>query len=157
MNAGSGTVALRDIEDHDIAVFFEHQNDPESAALAAFPPRSEHRFRTHWTKLMINPKVVKKTVTADGEVAGYVAVFEREGLREVCYWLGREFWGKGVATAALSQLLAFTPERPLHARVIVHNKPSIRVLQKCGFQTLKEAVFTNAEGKTERELILRLA
>ena len=149
-------VALRPIEDHDIALFFEFHNDPESIKLAAFPPRSEHRFRTHWTKLMINPKVLNRTIMADEKVAGYVAKFERDGLLEVCYWLGREFWSKGVATAALTQFLALVPERPLHARVITHNLPSKRVLEKCGFKTVSEGTLTNDRGQTEHEYLLRL-
>jgi RimJ/RimL family protein N-acetyltransferase len=51
----------------------------------------------------------------------------------VSYWIGREFWGRGVATAALAALVAEVKERPLHALVAEHNVGSIRVLEKCGF------------------------
>jgi RimJ/RimL family protein N-acetyltransferase len=50
---------------------------------------------------------------------------------EVGYWIGREYWGKGVATEALSQFLAHAEvRRPLHAAVAKHNVGSIRVLEK---------------------------
>ena len=47
--------------------------------------------------------------------------------------MGREFWGRGLATGALSELAVEIPERPLHAWVAASNVGSIRVLEKCGF------------------------
>jgi RimJ/RimL family protein N-acetyltransferase len=44
------------------------------------------------------------------------------------------FWGRGVATEALSAFLGLEPVRPLYAGVAKHNVASIRVLQKCGFK-----------------------
>ena len=49
------------------------------------------------------------------------------------YWLGRDFWGRGVATEALCLYLAVERTRPLVARVAPQNAASLRVLQKCGF------------------------
>ncbi|HWM24181.1 MAG TPA: GNAT family N-acetyltransferase, partial [Chthoniobacterales bacterium] len=46
----------------------------------------------------------------------------------------RAFWGRGVATEALSAFLILEQTRPLHAGVAKHNVASIRVLQKCGFK-----------------------
>lgn len=47
--------------------------------------------------------------------------------------IGKSHWGKGVATAALSQFLKVVTTRPLYAYVAKHNVGSIRVLEKCGF------------------------
>ena len=44
-------------------------------------------------------------------------MFDRDGKRLVGYWIGREFWGKGLATKALAELLAEVTARPLHAYV----------------------------------------
>jgi len=66
-------------------------------------------------------------------VAGYVVSFERADLREVGYWIGKEFWGRGIATLALGSFLECDPARPLHARVAKSNRGSVRVLEKCGF------------------------
>jgi len=54
--------------------------------------------------------------------------------REVGYWIGREHWGRGVATAALAAFVAEVTERPLFAHVVNSNAGSIRVLEKCGFR-----------------------
>ena len=55
------------------------------------------------------------------------------GAGLVGYWIGREFWGKGLATRALQELTGEVTQRPLHAWVATSNVASIRVLEKCGF------------------------
>ena len=50
------------------------------------------------------------------------------------YWIGREHWGRGVATEALTQFTHQVTARPLYAHVAVHNAGSIRVLEKCAFR-----------------------
>jgi hypothetical protein len=59
--------------------------------------------------------------------------------REVGYWLGREFWGQGIATQALALFLEEEPTRPLVAHVAKHNIGSRRVLEKCGFVVVSAA------------------
>ena len=85
-------------------------------------------------ELLADDSLLKKTVIVDGEVAGNIGSWTAEGKREVGYWIDRAFWGRGVATEALSAFLDLEPIRPLHAGVAKHNVASIRVLQKCGFK-----------------------
>ncbi len=40
------------------------------------------------------------------------------GQREVGYWFGRQYWGKGVATRALAAFLDHVAVRPLYAHVV---------------------------------------
>ena len=80
-------------------------------------------------------------------VAGSVLSFERGGLREVGYWIGRAYWGKGIATRALAALLEEDTKRPLHARVAGDNLGSVRVLEKCGFERIdSKRVFDETRG-----------
>ncbi len=58
------------------------------------------------------------------------------GTLEVSYWLGRRFWGQGIATEALLQLLTVVVARPLTAHVAHDNVGSLRVLEKCGFAVM---------------------
>jgi RimJ/RimL family protein N-acetyltransferase len=81
---------------------------------------------------------VIKTILYNGQVAGNVMTFVMEGKREVGYWIGREFWGKGIATQALSEFLDFVSIRPLYGYVAKHNVGSKRVLEKCGFEVFGE-------------------
>ncbi len=76
---------------------------------------------------------------------------------EVTYWLGREFWGRGLATQALKRLLQLVATRPILARSAQDNPGSIRVLQKCGFKIVGEDQgFAQGRGEVTAEFILRL-
>jgi RimJ/RimL family protein N-acetyltransferase len=151
-------VLLRKVADDDLPIFFEHQRDPEGSRMAAFPPRDRDAFMAHWAKIGGNPTNLTRTVVVDGKVAGNVVSWlERPGRRLIGYWIGREFWGKDIATSALSAFLGEVAERPLFARVAEHNVASIRVLEKCSF------VVTNDDdpspddfGDGVEELLMRL-
>ena len=137
----TGEVRLRDVEEADLPIFYEHQRDPEGARMAAFIPRDHEEFMGHWsTRILADDTVWKKTVLVDGHVAGNLLSFEMSGEREVGYWIGRQYWGKGIATRALSLFLEQARGRPIYAHVAKGNVASIRVLEKCGFTMLREDV-----------------
>ncbi len=129
-------VQLRDVHADDLDAFFEHQTDAEAVAMAAFPPRERETFLTHWARVLEDPRNSTWTVLVAGDVAGYIACFPQDDALHIGYWLGRPFWGRGIATAALAQLLGRVPARPLFARVAEHNVGSRRVLEKCGFEQI---------------------
>jgi RimJ/RimL family protein N-acetyltransferase len=83
--------------------------------------------------------------------------FERAGQPLVGYWIGRNYWGKGIATRALSEFLGQVAARPLNSRVAKHNVASIRVLEKCGFAVAGEDKASSGAGDDEvEELVMRL-
>jgi len=82
---------------------------------------------------MAEPSNTTRTILCDGQVAGNILSWDAADGREVGYWLGREFWGRGIATRALELLLEELRMRPLYAHVVRHNAASRRVLEKCGF------------------------
>lgn len=148
---------IRDVVETDIPIFFEHQRDPEATRMALFPARDREAFTAHWQKILANDDVTKKTILFEGEVAGNILVFDRDGKRLVGYWIGREFWGKGLATRALAELLTEETERPLHAYVATSNLGSIRVLEKCGFTLSgRETEFDEALGEEVEEALFVL-
>jgi RimJ/RimL family protein N-acetyltransferase len=148
---------LREVVASDIPIFFEHQREPEANRMALFPAREEEAFTAHWHKLLANDDVAKKTIVFDGNVAGNILCFERDGKREVGYWIGKEFWGKGLATRALEELLDQVTARPLHATVAKTNVGSIRVLEKCGFVVVgSRSEFEEAWGGEVEELLFEL-
>jgi RimJ/RimL family protein N-acetyltransferase len=132
-------VHLRAVEDGDVELFFEHQKDEEAVRVAAFPARERDAFLAHWARIRADPTAYLRTVLADGRVAGNVVSWEQSGRRLVGYWIGRDFWGRGVATEALALSVREQASRPLYAYVAVHNVGSIRVLEKCGFQRVAAA------------------
>jgi RimJ/RimL family protein N-acetyltransferase len=149
----SDSVLLRDVAPDDLPELFRHQQDPAAARMAAFPARDREAFDAHWTRILADDALHKKTVLVDGRVAGYVAAFPLEGKLHVGYWFGREFWGRGIATRALAAFLEELRTRPVYARVARHNAASRRVLQKCGFAVVGEDA-TAADGVDEIILIL---
>jgi RimJ/RimL family protein N-acetyltransferase len=154
-------VALREVRDDDLLVFYAHATDPEAVRMAAFTaedPSDRTHFEAHWARIRRDRSVMVRTIVGEGdEILGHVAVFGPTEEREVTYWIGREHWGRGAATAALRELLRIAPERPLHARAAADNGSSIRVLEKCGFITTgTERGFANARGEEIDELVLTL-
>jgi len=127
-------VSLRGVEDRDLDVFFEHQADPQAVEMAAFPARDKDRFAAHWAKVRADDTLVLRTIVADGMVAGNIGSWPDNGQQLLGYWIGREYWGRGVATQALALLVGELSTRPLYAHVVEHNVGSIRVLEKCGFR-----------------------
>lgn len=104
----------------------------------------------HWAKIMKNAEVIIQTILFDGQVAGNIVSFEMDGRREVGYWVGREFWGKGIASESLRQFLGDEKRRPLFAHVARNNVASKKVLEKCGFEVI------SPEDKESEEWILTL-
>jgi RimJ/RimL family protein N-acetyltransferase len=128
-------VTLRDTTPADVKVFFAHEPDPEAARRANFTSRDRAGFVHHWTHRILGDDAVdSQTVTVDGETAGNVVAWWQDGRRTVGFWLGREFWGRGVGTEALRQFLEREWFRPLYADADAGNEVSIRLLRRCGFK-----------------------
>jgi RimJ/RimL family protein N-acetyltransferase len=144
----------------DLETFYKHQLDPEAIRMAAFVGKDRKDktvFDAHWKKILNSPQNTNRTIVAQGRVAGYIACYPDGDHMEVTYWLGREFWGRGFATQALTRMLDLVIERPIFGRAATDNFGSIRVLQKCGFKIIgKDKGFANGRGEETEEYILRL-
>ena len=153
-------VSLRPVATDDLPIFYVHQLDPEATRLAAFPSRDRDAFLAHWTTHILgNPAAISRTILADNSVAGNIGAWTDAASHDrfICYWIGREFWGRGIASAALSQFLRFESTRPLSARVAQHNLGSIRVLEKTGFVRAGEDGLSLRPGACIKEFIYFLA
>jgi len=140
-------ILLRNVTESDLPILFEQQLDTEATQMAAFPSRDRESFMAHWAKIMADESNILKTILFDGQVAGNIVSWEGSGEWEVGYWIGKEYWGKGIATKALAALLGHVKMRPLFAHVARHNIASQRVLEKCGFKVI---------GAEPEEFILKL-
>lgn len=151
-------IQLREVVASDLPIFFEQQLDLEANYRAAFVsknPQDKTAFDAHWTKILADKNNVNKTILFEGQVAGHVSSFIMFGERNVSYWLGKEFWGKGIATAALKELLEHVTIRPLYARAVKDNLASIRVMEKCGFKLSGYAKgFAEGRGEEVEEVIM---
>lgn len=91
-------------------------------------------------------------IVVNGEIAGGIGLTPKEDVHrksmEIGYFLGEQYWGKGMATIAVSMLLSYIAENfdvvRIYAEVFEHNKSSMRVLEKNGF---------HLEGISKRSII----
>ncbi len=154
-------VTLRDLTESDLRILFEYQDDPEASHMAAFLPRDRSdrdAFMTHWRRILADSTVTTKAILWNGQVVGSIGSFLWDGKPQVTYWLGKAFWGNGIATLALSEFLAVFNTRPLFASAARDNAASIRVLEKCGFALRGSAMaFAKARGAEIEEVFFELA
>ncbi len=153
-------VELRKVSPGDLPVFFEHQLDQQANHMAAFTakdPADRAAFDRRWEKILADPGITVRTIQYQGQIAGSIVCHSWFGDPEIGYWLGVDFWGRGIASRALEAFLTLVPDRPLYARVARDNLASVRVLEKCGFlNSGVEVSFANARGMEIEELIYKL-
>jgi RimJ/RimL family protein N-acetyltransferase len=153
-------LTLREVWDEDLPLLFEQWADPVAVHMAAFtaPDHMDREaFERRWSRLRADETVLARVIVVDDDVAGTIGSWGEPGEREVTYWIGRSYWGKGIATDALNAFLAVDRSRPLHARVASDNVASRRVLEKCGFRVIAtERAVAEARSAEIEELVLRL-
>jgi len=97
-----------------------------------------------------------KAIELDGTLIGCISAdfgdFEYSRSAELGYWLGQDYWNRGIATQAVKifteSLFNNTDVARLFVSVVSENKPSIRVLEKNGFShdgLLKKVSFKNGQ------------
>jgi RimJ/RimL family protein N-acetyltransferase len=129
-------VRLRPVADDDLEDLFVLESDVAGSDMIAFLPRvpgDRAAFDAHWTRIRADRDVFTWVIEADGRFAGYALSFLMNGERQIGYWIVRELWGRGIATAAARAVIAALPERPLWASTVSDNLGSQRVLQNAGF------------------------
>ncbi len=102
----TGRVYLREVEEGYLPDLFAHQRDPVANQMAAFPAREREAFMVHWRKILADDGVIKRTIVLETEIAGNVLCFEQSGMLLIGYWLGRRFWGRGIASRAVADFVS---------------------------------------------------
>ncbi|WP_286830408.1 MULTISPECIES: GNAT family N-acetyltransferase [Kordiimonas] len=155
-----GDVHLADPAASDYPILFEQHQDKEAQWQAAggrvFDSVEAYQL-FHENSLAAGATI--KTILWEGNVAGYLAMFKRDGVPEVSYWLGRAHWGGGIATKALAEFLDQMGTRncALCARVAKDHPASGRVLEKCGFKRVGEDSYhSDIRGVAVEEYLYRL-
>jgi RimJ/RimL family protein N-acetyltransferase len=146
--------------EQDLDVLFELQADEVARHMAAFtsPDGGEReRYLAKWRTILADDTTTNKVIVLDGEVVGSIGAFVVDQDTEVTYWVRRDLWGHGLATAALAELLSMVTVRPLRARAAADNVGSARVLLRNGFVRVgQEKGYAEARGREIEEDIFRL-
>jgi RimJ/RimL family protein N-acetyltransferase len=75
----------------------------------------------------------------------------------VTYWIDRERWGQGIASAALAAMLALDPTRPLIGRTASANLGSAAVMRNAGLVEVgRDVGFAEGVGAEVEVTIFRL-
>jgi RimJ/RimL family protein N-acetyltransferase len=132
-------IILRPVVETDLNILFQQQLEPEAVAMSAYPTKDKGEFMRHWDGILKNKTITARTIIYKDKIAGHIICW-KEGKYEqqVGYWIGKQFWGRGIATSALNEFLTQVKVRPLYAHVANHNLASKRVLEKNGFALLDE-------------------
>lgn len=100
-----------------------------------------------------NPRVTF-AIEYEGQFCGVIGLIPgadiyRRGA-ELGYWIGEPWWGKGIATEAVRQMVAYSFDElglvRLQSGVMAHNPGSMKVLENNGFVlegVFKKAIFKN--------------
>jgi ribosomal-protein-alanine N-acetyltransferase len=146
----SGSIVVRDWREADAPELAAQANDRRVwlGLRDVFPhPYSIEDARAFISTAMgMSPRTFL-AIEVDGRIAGGIGFVLKTDVErisaEVGYWLGHEYWGRGIATTAVRLLTrhAFEqrPElRRLYATPFANNPGSARVLEKAGY--VREAV-----------------
>ena len=153
-------IELKRTNQNDLETLFLFQLDKDANYLAAFTsknPSDKNAYIEKWTRLLSDEKINVRTILLKNKIVGSIAKFEMEGNAEITYWIGKEFWGKGIASTALKKFLEIEKTRPLFGRIAFDNLGSQKVLENCGFSKIGiEKGFANAREKEIEEIIFEL-
>lgn len=153
-------ITLRKMAPDDVLLCFEHQLDPEASRMAAFmskDTKDRAAYGERWKKVLEGGTVTARMILSAADTVGMIASWDSPEGRQVTYWVWKEHWGKGIATAALQEFLTIERTRPLLGCAASDNHGSIRVLEKCGFRPIRrQRSYASARGEEIEEAVLRL-
>ena len=151
-------IVLRRTVVSDVAMLHALELDEASNALAGTKPREWPVFEARWREILADEDgratgVTPRVILAGGVLAGAVNIAPQDGADAIGYWIAREHWGRGIATRAVALMLNEFARRPLIATAAGHNLPSIRVLEKNGFEVVSRRMTPETARTVARETV----
>jgi RimJ/RimL family protein N-acetyltransferase len=151
-------ITLRPTTESDLRLIHSFELDPRANELAGTKPRDWPTFAARWAVILADKDgtatgVTPRVILADGVPVGSVNLSPYEGPESIGYWIGREHWGRGIATRAVEVMLRECPQRPIFATASASNHASLRVLEKNGFVEVSRCVTPATERAVERETV----
>lgn len=135
---------LRPWKESDLENLVKHANNWEIAKNLTdkFPfPYTTEDGKAFLNFAMNNKQALMLAIDINSEAVGSIGIFPQDDIHrynaELGYWLAEPFWGKGIITSAIKEIVElgfkqFNLNR-IFARPFGSNKASQRVLEKAGF------------------------
>jgi [ribosomal protein S5]-alanine N-acetyltransferase len=145
---------VREYRDSDLPSLRRHADDIEvwRTLRDRFPHPYTEAAAQQWLDFVATARPVTNfAIAVNDECIGGIGYTRRTDVdrlaAEIGYWVGRAYWGRGIATAALRvfvpHVFATTDLERVDALVFATNPASNRVLEKAGFLregTLRRAI-----------------
>ncbi len=142
-----GCCLLRPFRMSDAESLVHYANNPKIAARVRdrFPNpytlENAQQFLTGVTRRGAYSNEFVFAIEVDGKAVGGIGIVRGSDIERVSaelgYWLGEEYWGRGIVTEAIRKFTPWIMERygltRLHADCFTDNPASSRVLEKAGF------------------------
>ena len=133
---------VRPMQFSDAVALAKHGNNPKVAINTSLPSPMSIDTAQQWLKIRLEQSSrLFCAIEVDGAVGAISLIFQSEPKHhsaEIGYWLGEEYWNKGIMTEAVQALTEYGfSERNLsriYAHVFSWNTASMRVLEKGGYQ-----------------------
>jgi ribosomal-protein-alanine N-acetyltransferase len=144
---------LRPFKETDLQSLVKYANNPKIASnlMDRFPhPFTEEAGKNFIEMTMAHIPTQIMTIDINGEASGGIGLHPGDDVyrmnAELGYWLAEPFWGKGIVTEAVKQMIAYgfkhLPITRIYARPFGPNIASQRILEKAGMT--KEAILKNS-------------
>jgi len=159
MHLDCGNCVVRSWRPEDAAAIARYANNPNIACFVRDRFPHPYTLTDAEAFLAANTKRVPEVnfaIEVNGEAVGGIGLMLGTDIErvssEIGYWLGEPFWGRGIATAALSAVTehgfrAFDLTR-IFALPFANNPASMRVLEKAGYTRdalLRRAIIKNGQ------------
>ncbi len=154
MNLGTSRLLLRPWRGSDAAELYPLARDPDVGPRCGWKPHaSEDESRAIIRDVLTAPNVWAITLRESGQLIGSMGlhpVEESPDDRELGYWIGKPFWGRGYTPEAAGEMLRHAFEELRCPRVWCEhfdfNAQSKRVIEKCGFRYCRTRETTLSDG-----------
>lgn len=153
---------LRSWKESDVADMYEYSSVPGVGEMAGWPHHESVEESQKIVKIFVDGKEVLAIEDKDsGKVIGSLGIHENDNDhvgsdflgREVGYVLSKEYWGRGLVPEAVRGVIDYCFNALDYDYLLcghfTWNNQSRRVIEKCGFQYLKDISHTTQFGTEE--------
>ena len=137
-------LVLRPFGEGDAASLYEYARDPDVGPAAGWPPHGSEAESLEIIRTVFSaPHVFALALKETGRVIGSAGFVDGHRTElpgpddEIGYWVGKPYWGRGLAPEAVRELLRYGFQdlrlRTVWCNHYEGNAKSQRVIEKCGF------------------------